>query len=198
MSNKVYRIGEAAKLLGVKTSVLRFWEEEFSQIRPKRTDKGQRYYSEKDMETLMHIRNLLYDEGMTISGAQKTLRKPQDNASDASTYPKDANNKTESTQAGAFTGIIPEFYPHSEQVDNMPTPKVLASGFPDCDHCEESAYLTSINTTMQTELKTQAQYKNNLAEVHTELKKLLDLLSYSPTPSCNKNAKRKHHENDVE
>lgn len=74
MSYKVYRIGEAAKLLKVKTSVLRFWEEEFSQIRPKRTDKGQRYYSQKDMEILTRIRTLLYDEGMTISGAQKALQ----------------------------------------------------------------------------------------------------------------------------
>lgn len=49
---RVYRIGEAAKILNVKTSVLRFWESEFPQIRPKRTETGQRYYSEKDMHIL--------------------------------------------------------------------------------------------------------------------------------------------------
>lgn len=74
MAYKVYRIGEVAKILNVKTSVLRFWESEFKQIRPKRTETGQRYYSEKDMQTLKTIHNLLYDQGMTIIGAKKTLQ----------------------------------------------------------------------------------------------------------------------------
>lgn len=71
---RVYRIGEAAKILNVRTSVLRFWESEFPQIRPKRTETGQRYYSEKDMHTLKKIHSLLYQEGMTISGAKKMLK----------------------------------------------------------------------------------------------------------------------------
>ena len=74
MAPRVYRIGEAAKILNVKTSVLRFWESEFSQIRPKRTETGQRYYSEKDMHILKKIHTLLYQEGMTISGAKKILK----------------------------------------------------------------------------------------------------------------------------
>lgn len=74
MAPRVYRIGEAAKILNVKTSVLRFWESEFTQIRPKRTETGQRYYSEKDMHILKKIHTLLYQEGMTINGAKKTLK----------------------------------------------------------------------------------------------------------------------------
>lgn len=74
MALRVYRIGEAAKILNVKTSVLRFWETEFPQIRPKRTETGQRYYSEKDMHILKKIHTLLYQEGMTINGAKKTLK----------------------------------------------------------------------------------------------------------------------------
>lgn len=74
MALRVYRIGEAAKILNVKTSVLRFWESEFPQIRPKRTETGQRYYSEKDMHILKKIHTLLYQEGMTINGAKKTLK----------------------------------------------------------------------------------------------------------------------------
>lgn len=74
MASRVYRIGEAAKILNVKTSVLRFWESEFSQIRPKRTETGQRYYSEKDMQILKKIHTLLYQEGMTINGAKRTLK----------------------------------------------------------------------------------------------------------------------------
>lgn len=71
---RVYRIGEAAKILNVKTSVLRFWESEFPQIRPKRTETGQRYYSEKDMHILQKIHTLLYQEGMTINGAKRVLK----------------------------------------------------------------------------------------------------------------------------
>lgn len=74
MALRVYRIGEAAKILNVKTSVLRFWESEFPQIRPKRTETGQRYYSEKDMHILKKIHTLLYQEGMTINGAKKILK----------------------------------------------------------------------------------------------------------------------------
>lgn len=77
MSKKVYRIGEAAKLLGVKTSTLRFWEDKFSQIRPRRTDTDQRYYSEKDMQLLRRIHELLHEKGMTISGVQKMLKNPE-------------------------------------------------------------------------------------------------------------------------
>ena len=200
MSNKVYRIGEAAKLLGVKTSVLRFWEEEFSQIRPKRTDKGQRYYSEKDMETLTRIRGLLYDEGMTISGTQKVLRKPQEVGANTASNAENINVVTsENFRTKTHTnntGITPEFYPHSGQVDNMPTPKILPSGFPDCDNCEENSYLASLTASMQETMKTtvqatvqskiqeslevQAQYKNNMLEIKAELKTLLALLSYAP------------------
>lgn len=70
---KTYRIGEAAKLLDLKTHVLRFWESEFPQIKPLRTDKGQRLYTEDNLETLKAIKRMLHDEGMTIDGARKKL-----------------------------------------------------------------------------------------------------------------------------
>ncbi len=70
---RTYKIGEAAKMLGVNTCVLRFWEEEFSQLKPERTQKGQRRYSREDMTTLNRIRGLLYERGMTIEGAKKVL-----------------------------------------------------------------------------------------------------------------------------
>lgn len=88
---RVYRIGEAAKILNVKTSVLRFWESEFSQIRPKRTETGQRYYSEKDMHTLKKIHTLLYQEGMTINGAKKVLKGSQEPLAEDVTLPLEQN-----------------------------------------------------------------------------------------------------------
>ena len=73
MPEKLYRIGDAAQLLGLKTYVLRYWETEFPQLRPVRTGKGQRRYTEADMAALTRIRYLLYDQRMTIEGARKVL-----------------------------------------------------------------------------------------------------------------------------
>ena len=73
VTQKTYRIGEAAELLGLKTHVLRFWEKEFSQLVPRRTDKGQRFYTESDLALLRRIRQLLHEQGMTIVGARRVL-----------------------------------------------------------------------------------------------------------------------------
>lgn len=73
MAEKMYRIGEAANLLNVKTSVLRFWEEEFAQVNPIRTEKGQRLYRERDLKVLYLIQHLLYERGLTIEGARREL-----------------------------------------------------------------------------------------------------------------------------
>ena len=74
MPERTYKIGEVGKLLQVPSFTLRFWETEFSQLHPKRTDKGQRLYSEADVDLLRRIRSLLYDRGLTIEGARKTLQ----------------------------------------------------------------------------------------------------------------------------
>lgn len=70
---KRYKIGQAAKELGVKPYVLRFWEGEFEEIEPIRTESGQRLYTERNMDVLREIKRLLYDEGLTIEGARKKL-----------------------------------------------------------------------------------------------------------------------------
>ncbi len=77
MSAKTYRIGEAATLLNLKTYVLRFWEMEFPQIAPSRTEKGQRLYSEQDLAVLRRIRYLLHERGLTIEGARRVLREEE-------------------------------------------------------------------------------------------------------------------------
>lgn len=81
---KTYRIGEVAKILQLKSYVLRFWETEFPQLKPSRTDKGQRLYSEKDVELLRSIQHLLHERGLTIDGARKELAShtPQDDLLD--------------------------------------------------------------------------------------------------------------------
>jgi DNA-binding transcriptional MerR regulator len=74
MSQKTYRIGEAATKLNLKSYVLRFWETEFPQIAPVRTEKGQRLYTESDLAVLGRIRYLLHERGLTIDGARRLLR----------------------------------------------------------------------------------------------------------------------------
>ena len=73
MSEKIYRIGEAAALLDLKAYVLRFWETEFPQLVPVRTDKGQRLYSEENIALLRRIKYLLHEQGLTIEGARRIL-----------------------------------------------------------------------------------------------------------------------------
>ena len=69
-----FKIGEAARLCAVKPYVLRYWETEFKSLRPQKTRSQQRLYRKRDVELLLQIRHLLYDEGFTIEGARARLR----------------------------------------------------------------------------------------------------------------------------
>jgi DNA-binding transcriptional MerR regulator len=71
-----FKIGEAALLVGVKPSVLRFWETEFKSVKPEKTRSNQRLYTKKTLEKLLRIRELLYEQGYTIAGARRKLREP--------------------------------------------------------------------------------------------------------------------------
>jgi DNA-binding transcriptional MerR regulator len=71
---RYFRIGEASRIIGVEPYVLRYWESEFPQIRPQRADSNQRTYQKKDLETVLEIKKLLYQEKMTIEGAKQRLR----------------------------------------------------------------------------------------------------------------------------
>jgi DNA-binding transcriptional MerR regulator len=72
MKKKKFRIGELAEKLGVERFVIRFWEKEFSLTSPRSTG-GQRFYDLDDLAKFSHIKQLLYDQGFTISGAKKQL-----------------------------------------------------------------------------------------------------------------------------
>lgn len=69
-----FKIGHVAELVGVETYVLRFWETEFEQLHPKKSRKGQRAYTRKDIETAMMIKKLLYEDRFSIEGARARLR----------------------------------------------------------------------------------------------------------------------------
>lgn len=69
-----FRIGEVAEIAQVEPYVLRFWETEFGKLRPTKTRTSQRVYSRRDVSLVLRIRDLLYEEGYTISGARRRLR----------------------------------------------------------------------------------------------------------------------------
>ena len=69
-----FRIGEVARLCGLPAYVLRFWESEFPQLKPVKGSNGQRMYRQADVETLLRIKKLLYDQGFTIPGARQHLK----------------------------------------------------------------------------------------------------------------------------
>ena len=76
MSEKLYfKIGEVARKFGVNTSLIRYWEQEFSFIRPKKTDKGTRLFTQRDMDRFEIIYHLVKEKGMTIQGAKEYLKK---------------------------------------------------------------------------------------------------------------------------
>lgn len=68
-----FRIGDVSKLAQVKPFVLRFWESEFPQLAPKKSGTGHRLYRRKDVEAVLEIKRLLYDERFTIEGARNYL-----------------------------------------------------------------------------------------------------------------------------
>ena len=83
-----FKIGEVADIVGVEAYVLRFWESEFPALSPKKTDSGHRVYRKKDVETVVAIKELLYEKGYTIAGARKRLRSRHVDPADA--LPEDA------------------------------------------------------------------------------------------------------------
>jgi DNA-binding transcriptional MerR regulator len=80
-----FRIGEVAKLCKLPAYVLRFWESEFPQMKPVKSSTGQRMYRQRDVENMLRIKKLLYQEGFTIAGARQQLK---------------AENKAERLQSG--------------------------------------------------------------------------------------------------
>jgi DNA-binding transcriptional MerR regulator len=68
-----YRIGDVSEITGIKPHVLRYWESEFSGLHPRKNHAGQRVYERRDVELVLEIKKLLYEQRYTISGAKKLL-----------------------------------------------------------------------------------------------------------------------------
>jgi DNA-binding transcriptional MerR regulator len=85
-----YKIREVCEIVGVEAHVLRFWETEFPALSPPKSRTGQRTYRPKDIELLLRIRKLLYEEGFTIAGARKRLESGEDGPEASPEVPAEA------------------------------------------------------------------------------------------------------------
>ena len=72
-AKRYFTIGEVSELCGVKAHVLRYWEQEFTQLKPVKRGGNRRYYQHHEVLLIRHIRELLYEQGFTISGARNRL-----------------------------------------------------------------------------------------------------------------------------
>ncbi|MCG6921223.1 MAG: MerR family transcriptional regulator [Acidobacteria bacterium] len=100
--NKLFfKIGEVCEITDTQPYVLRYWESEFPALAPAKNSSGQRIYRRKDIETVLRIKQLLYDEGFTIAGAKKRLESemsgkgptPQSMASQAGRPPAEGDDR---------------------------------------------------------------------------------------------------------
>jgi DNA-binding transcriptional MerR regulator len=89
-----FKIGEVKKITGIETHVLRYWESEFKIIRPQRASSKQRLYRRVDVENILTIKKLLYEDGYTVPGARKLLTaKKGEKKQSASVQPKVSGGK---------------------------------------------------------------------------------------------------------
>lgn len=95
---RYFKIGEVKKITGVEPHVLRYWESEFKIIRPQRASSKQRLYRRVDVENILKIKKLLYEDGFTVPGARKFLTAKKDELEDRQ-EPKASSQKTRSMLA---------------------------------------------------------------------------------------------------
>ena len=74
-----YKISEVSKITGLESYVLRYWETEFPMLAPRQNRGGQRVYEQKDIDAVLKIKKMLYEEGFTIAGARKRLQEQTNN-----------------------------------------------------------------------------------------------------------------------
>ncbi len=81
LEKKYYKISEVAEILGINASTLRFWEKEFTIIKPKRNDKNTRFYTPEDIETIKMVYYLVKEKGLKLDAAQQQIKVNRHNVS---------------------------------------------------------------------------------------------------------------------
>ena len=137
-----YKIGEACKALGIQPYVLRYWETEFPALTPSKSRSGQRVYSEKELEIIRRIKELLYEEGYTIAGAKKKLEAEMA-AGGAGEALRDDDEDAPNISPETSPGPSPEEAPTPSTVQKAPPPLLEAPAALDTDAPERIQTLLS-------------------------------------------------------
>ena len=105
-AKRYFTIGEVAELCGVKPHVLRYWEQEFTQLRPMKRRGNRRYYQHHEVLMIRRIRDLLYDQGFTISGARNRLQEISQVERENAAPMLDVNDTTDGAGGDAEVGTL--------------------------------------------------------------------------------------------
>lgn len=105
-AKRYFTIGEVAELCGVKPHVLRYWEQEFTQLRPMKRRGNRRYYQHHEVLMIRRIRDLLYDQGFTISGARNRLQELSHVERENAAPMLDVNDATDGAEGDAEDGNL--------------------------------------------------------------------------------------------
>ena len=105
-SKLFFKIGEVCELTDTQPYVLRYWESEFPALAPAKNNSGQRIYRRRDIETILRIKTLLYEEGFTIAGAKKKLELEMKEQAKAGTVTPSPS--TPKADGDAFRGEVEE------------------------------------------------------------------------------------------
>jgi len=148
-AKRYFTIGEVGDLCGVKPHVLRYWEQEFTQLRPMKRRGNRRYYQHHEVLMIRRIRDLLYDQGFTISGARNKLQEIVQTERD-----KRRNGEV------MFEGV--------ESLDDMDA---------DLDEHPEDADLEDSDTDLLSKILPVSMTRQRLEHVRRELTEIRDLLA---------------------
>jgi|SRR5579864_2759996 len=113
-----FRIGEVSRLTATKAFVLRYWETEFPMLEPVKSPKGHRLYRREDVQTVLEIRRLLYDEGFTIAGARRHLKEHVGHPGGSN---GDGASETDAGAESGNNGATSRLPAHASAGDPMPT-----------------------------------------------------------------------------
>jgi len=107
-AKRYFTIGEAADLCGVKPHVLRYWEQEFTQLRPMKRRGNRRYYQHHEVLMIRRIRELLYDQGFTISGARLRLQELVQSGRNADVHHHENGHAADADATAAYLSAAPD------------------------------------------------------------------------------------------
>ncbi|HEY6241573.1 MAG TPA: MerR family transcriptional regulator, partial [Burkholderiales bacterium] len=107
-AKRYFTIGEVSELCGVKPHVLRYWEQEFTQLRPVKRRGNRRYYQHHEVLLIRRIRELLYEQGFTISGARNRLDESLSAASSRATGPATSTSRSHDSRNINLAGLKQE------------------------------------------------------------------------------------------